>query len=59
MVLTVTGHNQGQHYTGYTGNEGRWAGKREEGEKKRKSARALVLEKGKKKANLTDGGFPP
>jgi hypothetical protein len=34
-------------------------GRERRGEKKRKSARALMLEKGKKKANLTDGDFPP
>lgn len=34
-------------------------GRERKGEKKRKSARALMLEKGKKKANLIDGDFPP
>ena len=38
---------------------GKGMGRERRGEKKRKSARALMLEKGKKKANLTDGDFPP
>lgn len=55
-TLTLPGHTQGQHYTGYTRDEGDGEGRERRGEKERESARALVLEKGKKKEPyLKDG----
>lgn len=55
-ALTLPGHTQGQHYTGYTWDEGDREGRERRGEKERESARALVLEKGRKKEPyLKDG----
>lgn len=48
-ALTLPGHTQGQHYTGYTWDDGGQEGRERRGEKERESARALVLEKGEKK----------
>lgn len=56
--LTVPGHTQGQHYTGYTGNEGRWAGKREEGREKEKERTSANAGEGEKESQFNRRRFP-